>query len=153
MKLDRPAIALLGVSTLTSIAFVVFGAISLMGSLAKNDNQPSSERLNFTLGPGEVRRVTAYVVGGDTMRYVSDIGGSKIHYRLRLDDGHTGSILTEKDISATEQGNLRPLHGSLYEWSWNNRSKRPIRVGLLVEGNFDLLRRPTASPIVQGFEQ
>ena len=74
MKLDRPAIALLGVSTLTSIAFVVFGAISLMGSLAKNDNQPSSERLNFTLGPGEVRRVTAYVVGGDTMRYVSDIG-------------------------------------------------------------------------------
>ena len=30
---------------------------------------------------------------------------------------------------------------------------RPIRVGLLVEGNFDLLRRPTASPIVQGFEQ
>ena len=66
MKLDRPAIALLGVSTLTSIAFVVFGAISLMGSLAKNDNQPSSERLNFTLGPGEVRRVKHRVSIGNT---------------------------------------------------------------------------------------
>ncbi|HEX7954388.1 hypothetical protein GR702_15455 [Novosphingobium sp. FGD1] len=83
----------------------------------------------------------AYMVAGGRMRFDSDSGAGRVRYRLRLEDGHSSSLIANGVTSAKQRGELSPQHGSLYEWTWDNLSPGPVHVIFCAEGDFDILDR------------
>jgi hypothetical protein len=71
----------------------------------------------------------------------SDSGAGRVRYRLRLEDGHSSSLIANGVTSAKQRGELSPQHGSLYEWTWDNLSPGPVHVIFCAEGDFDILDR------------
>ena len=86
-------------------------------------------------------RIVAYMVAGGRMRFDSDSGAGRVRYRLRLEDGHSSSLIANGVTSAKQRGELSPQHGSLYEWTWDNLSPGPVHVIFCAEGDFDILDR------------
>jgi hypothetical protein len=145
VRIGRFDAIFVGTGILICVALAVVGVWVVSGVLhAPPNDPPAAKRMNFTIRPGETQRVAVYVAGEGTVRFVSDSLGAKVRYRLRLEDGHQGSILADTIASGAQRGELRPQHGSLYEWSWNNLSPGPVHVGFFAEGNFDILNRTGA---------
>ncbi len=145
MRIGRFDAIFVGTGILICVALAVVGVWVVSGvPQAPPNDPPAAKRMHITIRPGETQRVAVYVAGEGTVRFVSDSRGAKVRYRLRLEDGHQGSILADTIASGAQQGELRPQHGSLYEWSWNNLSPNPVHVGFFAEGNFDILNRTGA---------
>ncbi|WP_279606669.1 hypothetical protein [Sphingobium yanoikuyae] len=145
VKIARFDAIFVGTGILICVALAVVGVWAMSRGLhAPINDPPARKRVHFTIQPGQTQRVAAYVAGEGTVRFVSDSRGAKVRYRLRLEDGHQGSILADTIASGIQRGELRPQHGSLYEWSWSNLSPNPAHIGFFAEGNFDILNRTGA---------
>lgn len=109
MRIGRFDAIFVGTGILICVALAVVGVWVVSGVLhAPPNDPPAAKRMNFTIRPGETQRVAVYVAGEGTVRFVSDSLGAKVRYRLRLEDGHQGSILADTIASGAQRGELRP---------------------------------------------
>lgn len=112
-------------------------AAGLLSGVSKDLSK--QKRVEFSIKPGETHRIVAYMVAGGSMRFDSDSGAGRVRYRLRLEDGHSSSLIANGVTSAKQRGELSPQHGSLYEWTWDNLSPGPVHVIFCAEGDFNIL--------------
>lgn len=142
MKVAGSDAIFIGAGLMTCVVLAAAGVWVMSGMLrGLSEELPVTKRLDFTIRPGETRRVAAYVAGGGIVRFVSDSRGAKVRYRLRLEDGHKGSILADAVAAGVLRGELRPQHGSLYEWSWSSAAPKSVHVAFYAKGDFDVLSR------------
>lgn len=114
MKIGKPEVIILSLGLLICTILGLIGLWAMLRPdifIAREPQIP--QKLRFPLNPGEERRATAYVVGGGATQFSSTAEGGSVNYRLKLDDGHSGSVLTETTLEVGQSGTLRPRHGTL----------------------------------------